>query len=116
MNGYYPPYQQQPQQIQNGGVVRVRNEAEARDYPVAPGNSVIFVDNSAPYCYVKTMSYSQFDPPRFERFRRVKEETPAPQMAPAPDYVTRADFEALKAEIEKLKNPVKEETTNEQPV
>lgn len=110
MNGYY----QQPQPFQNGGIVRVRNEAEARDYPVAPGNSVILIDNSVPYLYVKTMSYSQLDPPRFEKFRLVKVEEPTPQPQTTPvEYVTRSDFEALKAEIEKLKNPVKEETTND---
>lgn len=108
MNGYY----QQP--YQNSGVVRVKNEAEARDYPLAPGASIVFVDNSAPFCYVKTMSYSQFDPPRFEKFRLVKVEEPTPQPQTTPvEYVTREDFEALKAEIEKLKNPVKEEPIND---
>lgn len=110
MNGYY----QQPQQFQNGGIVRVRNEAEARDYPVAPGNSVILIDNSVPYLYVKTMSYSQLDPPRFEKFRLVREEQPAPQAPTQPvEYVTREDFEALKAEIEKMKSPVKEEQNDD---
>ena len=45
---YYPNYQVTPQvnnstqQIQNGGFINVRSELEARNYPVAPGNSVTF--------------------------------------------------------------------------
>lgn len=53
---YYPQQYQQnnqqmagtqmslPQQSQFGGFVSVRNEMEARNYPVAPGNSVMFRD------------------------------------------------------------------------
>lgn len=100
MNGYYPQgYQAQPmvqpqaqamqmsqmpqnqtmqgqpvQQIQNGGFITVRSEAEARNYPVAPGTSVTFKHETAPYCYTKTMGFSQFEAPRFEKFRLVKEE------------------------------------------
>ena len=35
----YPQYQQQ-----NNGFIRVQSENEARMYPVAPGNSIIFID------------------------------------------------------------------------
>ena len=46
--------QQQNQQIQQpaiqqSGFVPVRSEQEARSYPVAPGNSVTFKDENAPY-------------------------------------------------------------------
>lgn len=65
---------QPAQQIQNGGFITVRSEAEARNYPVAPGTSVTFKHETAPYCYTKTMGFSQFEAPRFEKFRLVKEE------------------------------------------
>ena len=59
---YTQPYtqmQNQPQNVapvqQNGGFVRVQNENEARMYPVAPGNSVTFINENAPYCYTKPM-------------------------------------------------------------
>ena len=61
-------------QIQNGGFITVRSEAEARAYPVAPGTSVTFKHETAPYCYTKTMGFSQFEAPRFEKFKLVKEE------------------------------------------
>lgn len=58
----------------NGGFVSVRSEQEARNYPVAPMNSITFKDETAPYVYTKTMGLSQLEPPRFEKYRLVKEE------------------------------------------
>ena len=113
------PQMQQPQTIQQpqfpvvqGGFVRVPNENEARMYPVAPGTSVTFIDENAPYCYTKTMDRSQLDRPKFEKYRLVKEED-APvtaqngqeQASKAPDvdlsgYATKAEIDAFKDEIE----------------
>ena len=76
-NYYQPPQQMQVQtqpQIQNGGFVSVRNEAEARNYPIAIGTSVTFKDENAPYIYNKTMGFSQLDAPRFDKYRLVKED------------------------------------------
>ena len=64
---YSPAINQSGAQVQNGGFVTVRSEAEARAYPVAPGTSVTFKNESAPYCYTKTMGFSQFDKPIFEK-------------------------------------------------
>lgn len=68
--------QQQIQQmpIQNSGFISVPNIDTARNWPVAPGNSVTFKDESAPYIYTKTMGYNQLEAPRFEKYRLVKEE------------------------------------------
>lgn len=89
MPGYYGPYYQPntqmyqqpapaqaaaPMQIQNGGFVSVRNEVEARNYPIAPGNSITFKDETAPYVYTKTMGFSQLDRPVFEKYKLVKED------------------------------------------
>lgn len=61
-------------QIQNGGIVFVNSEQEARNYPVAPGNSVTFKDETLPYVYTKTMGFSQLDQPVFEKYKLIKEE------------------------------------------
>ena len=61
------------QQIQSPFVM-VRSEMEARNYPVAYGNSVTFKDETAPYVYSKTMGFSQLDKPIFEKYRLIKEE------------------------------------------
>jgi hypothetical protein len=83
MGYYYPNYQsqysnqyqsqfpnQQPQmQIQNGGFLPVRSRQEAMNYPVAPGMSVTFKDESAPYIYTKTKGFNQFDEPVFDVYK-----------------------------------------------
>lgn len=114
-NPYMQQQMQQPQnqQIQNGGLVSVRSEDEARNYPVAPGNSVTFKNESAPFVYTKTMGFSQLDRPVFERFRLVKEEAEkAPQTETKPQeidlsaYALKTDLGAIIAEIDAIKATV----------
>lgn len=98
--------QQQPQQIQNGGFVYVQNEEEARNYPVAPGNSVTFKDENSPYMYAKTMGFSQLDRPIFEKYRLIKENAAenaqnAPELKPG-DSTHILSSESLKSEIDGL--------------
>ena len=66
------PQQAMPMQVQ-GGFVRVQSEDEARRYSVAPGNSITFIDENAPYCYTKSVDFSQLDRPIFKKFRLVEE-------------------------------------------
>lgn len=110
MAGYYGynPYQQnypqnymqQPQQqIQNGGFISVRNEIEARNYPVAPGNSITFKDETSPYIYTKTMGFSQLDRPNFEKYKLVKEDVVEPEVMAEN---THNEIDSIKTEIEKL--------------
>ena len=75
------PVQQQYPAVQSG-FVRVRNENEARMFPVAPGNSVTFIDEVQPYCYTKTVNMGQLDRPIFEKYRLVKEEDNPVQQQP----------------------------------
>jgi hypothetical protein len=71
-------------------------------YPVAPGNSLIFIDENAPFCYTKTVDTSQLDRPKFEKYRLVKEEHE--EQDPSTNlYVSSDDFELLKKEVEKIK-------------
>ena len=108
----YQPYQMMqnngyPQQVQqSAGFVSVRGINEARNYPVAPGNSVTFKDETAPYVYTKTMGFSQLDRPTFEVFRLVKEDYSEEKPAPAPDV--RKELDSLKAEVDRLKTRMEE--------
>lgn len=105
-------------QIQNGGFVSVPNIDVARNWAVAPGNSVTFKDESAPYIYTKTMGYNQLDTPRFERFRLVKEEDAqtydTPKTAPETpsvelsSYALKSDLDSVQAELEALKQKLEE--------
>lgn len=97
----YPqmPYQQQaqpqPQQIQNGGFISIPNEEMVYSYPVAPGNCVRFKVEGKPIYFEKTASYSQFEDPKIEKYRLVKEE------------VARAT-EADLSEMDKIKSDIRE--------
>ena len=115
--------QQQGQQmqqpaIQQSGFVLVPSEQEARNYPVAPGNSVTFKDENAPYCYVKTMGFNQLNRPTFERYRLVKEDSPVTaQNAPTSadsvgeskdtSYALKSDMTAIWSEIDAIKEKLK---------
>lgn len=133
----YNPYQYYPQQYQQnnqqmagtqmslpqqqpqfGGFVSVRNEMEARNYPVAPGNSVMFRDETGPYIYSKSMGYSQLDTPRFDKYRLVKEDdTPVSACEPhtealnnkmdnLPTYALKSEFDALQELVSTLAEDV----------
>lgn len=108
--GYQQYYPQQTQgQIQNGGIIPVSSIDVARNYHVAPGTSVTFIDENAPYVYTKTRGFSQLEPPVFEKLRLVKEED-APEKSQnerkavsagepikSIDYATKADISDLRA-------------------
>lgn len=113
--------QNQPVQrptIQQSGFVLVQSEQEARAYPVAPGNSITFKDESQPYCYVKTMGFNQLDRPVFERYRLVKEEM-QPEAAGSRTsadsadgnkntaYALKSDLGAIWSEIDAIKEKLK---------
>lgn len=97
--------QQQPQMQE--GFLRIHSEEEARSYPVAPNTSITFFDENSQYIYTKTMSASQLDRPKFEKYRLVKEDdstvTADPQTQPTQNFVTREEFEKRIAEILDMK-------------
>jgi len=106
----YPQYNQQTTQIQSGGFISVPNIDVARSYHVAPGTSVTFIDENAPYVYTKTRK-SQFDSPVLERYRLVHEEdSPVSENESAKEepnktiaYATKDEIDALRASYEDLK-------------
>ena len=121
-----PQVQQQSQQtmqIQNGGFLSVPSEEVARSYPVAPGNSVTFKNENAPYIYTKTMGFSQLDRPIFEKFKLVKEED-APHISSEDKNRSSGEMEEIKADINKIWAEIRElkenkeitEAADEQPI
>lgn len=106
---FFQPQQNQPQM---NGFLSVPNEEVARNYPVAPGNSISFKNENAPYVYTKTMGFSQFDQPIFKRYKLIEEEDVASQTTePTTDYTKRFDdlnakIDALEKEIALLKEGV----------
>ena len=108
------PPQQPVQQIQQaqvssnaGNIVHVQSEEEMRTYPVAPGNTVIFKNDNAPYIYTKSMDSSQLGQPIFEKFRLVKEEEEkVEETVKQPDI--KDDIVSLKSDVEFIKKKLTE--------
>lgn len=116
-----PVQQMQQPTIQQSGLVLIPSEQDARNYPVAPGNSITFKDENAPYCYVKTMGFNQLDRPTFERYRLVKEDSPvtAQKATTSADsaerskdtaYALKSDLGAIWSEIDAIKEKLKTQT------
>ena len=119
-NNFYPMYPyQQYQQPQGSSFVSVRSIEEAYNYPVAPGNSITFKDENAPFVYTKTKGFSPLEQPVFEKYRLVKEDD-MPQKAPEkPQEAVNYDEQikllwdevnALKGQIRPKRTAKKEET------
>lgn len=108
------PVQQQP--VSNSGnIVRVQNENEARNYPVAPNNSVIFIDDNAQYIYTKTMDKSQLSQPIFERYHLVKEED-ADDVVEVKTDAYMDELKAIKDDIAFIKGKITETEKRKKPV
>lgn len=94
----------QPFQQQNStrsDFVLVRSEDEARNFPVAFGNTVTFKNESEPYMYTKTMGMSQLDRPVFEKYKLIKEQAQE-QKAPVQPEQDPAQLNKLKEEIKAI--------------
>lgn len=100
--GYQPQYQQQmpPQQPQqnNNGIIWVQGEAGAKAWAVAPGQSVTLMDSENAVLYLKSADMSGIPSMRiFDMVERTNK--PAAPSVDMSSYVTRKEFEELKAMI-----------------
>ena len=116
--------QPQPQAALQTGFIRVPSEDVARNWNVMPGTSVTFINENQPYCYTKTVGFSQLEGSKFEKYRLVKEEDgPVPSDASVgpqnashgregvgegkfPEYALKSDLGALWAAINSLQAKV----------
>lgn len=108
-----PPIQQPSPQPISSGLISIPSETDARNYPVGYGQSVSFRDENAPYLYTKTMGFSQLEPPKFEKYKLIKESADSPdkplennQTEKLPTYAEKSDIEDVRAEIRGLKDEV----------
>jgi hypothetical protein len=110
--------QQQTQPtIQDGGIVQVKDETAARNYPTAPGVSITLIDETRQHLFVKTMGFNQLEKPVFKKFQLIPEnENNGDLSGVSPETVKdtsedlkpqieglQREIEGIKAEIEKLK-------------
>jgi len=98
-NYYQPVIQhQQPPQVQSS-FMSVPSEDVVNTYPVAPGNCVTFKIEGKPIILEKSMGFSQFESPKIERYRIVKEEPILPVEEPKDNETIKLSFEELKSKI-----------------
>lgn len=102
------PAQMQPMQqpqAQSGGILWVQGEEGAKAYMVAPGNSVLLMDSENSAFYIKSTDASGMPQPLriFDYTERGAAQRAS--ASPLPDYVSRQEFDALKARIDALTQP-----------
>lgn len=106
-NPYYQPYTPQyhpPMQTQQStNVIWVNNETEAKNYPVAPGNTVILMDNDNPVAYKKTTDFSGRSLP-LEVYDLVPRNAPKEEthhQINLEEYLQRKEFDAFLDKLDK---------------
>lgn len=111
---YYPNFYQpimqhqqpQPTQVQSS-FMSVPSEDVVNTYPVAPGNCVTFKIEGKPIILEKSMGFSQFESPKIERYRIVKEEpTNLTVEQPKMDEGYKNTIEDLKSKIGVLESEI----------
>lgn len=108
---------QTQQTIQDGGIVQVKDETAARNYPTAPGVSMTLIDESRQHLFVKTMGFNQLEKPTFKKFLLIPEDEQNGDLSGVSNggidntnedlkpqiEGLQCEIEGIKAEIEKLK-------------
>ena len=101
--GNYPAQQTQPA---SSGVNWVQGEAGARSWMTAPNSTVLLMDSEAERFYIKTTDASGMPQPlRVFEYRETTQGSRGAAFQPQTEnlsaYVTKAEFDAFKAELRK---------------
>lgn len=99
---YRSPYQQ-PMQTQES-IIRVTGMDGAKAYPMAPNSRVALFDDSRDVFYIKAADAGGYPTLTAYTFAPLQE-----AHAPAPDYVTRDEFNKLKELIENGKHSIRKQ-------
>ena len=107
-----PPMPQNP--LPQSGVQWVSGEQEARSWMVAPTAAVALWDSTAPTVYLKQADAS--GKPTLKVYDLVERLASAPdaQKAPAAEYVTRKEFDALAALVSEMKGKKRKEEKSDE--
>ena len=107
-----PPMPQNP--LPQSGVQWVSGEQEARSWMVAPNAAVALWDSTAPTVYLKQADAS--GKPTLKVYDLVERLASAPdtQKAPAAEYVTRKEFDALAALVSEMKGKKRKEEKSDE--
>ena len=110
-NPYMPPMQDNLAQLRQQWV---SGEQEARSWMVAPNAAVALWDSTAPTVYLKQADAS--GKPTLKVYDLVERLASAPdtQKAPAAEYVTRKEFDALAALVSEMKGKKRKEEKSDE--
>lgn len=94
--------------IRKAGFIMVRSEEEAYNYPVELGNCVTFKVENEPIVIEKSMSYSQLENPKIDRYRLVREDIVAPPAIVDSGAVEKETFptDELKDELVAIRHEI----------
>lgn len=122
MYGFSQPQQPQipqaPQYPQNENVYAFVNGVEgAKSYQVRPNQSVMLMDSEQPLCYMKSANALGQATLRYFRLTEISESDAkgASAPAPTPDYVAKADFNALAKRVDELSRQLKKAQPKQEP-
>lgn len=102
------PQQQIPQQMQNSGLFFfVNSQKEVDEWVLNAGQTAFFFDRNNPIFYIKSVAQNGLSQPvevydYKQREKSIEDATTAPSVD-MDKYITREEFDALKAELESLK-------------
>ena len=107
-NGFYNvgPYTPvQPIQQSQNTFAWIQGEDSARNYPVAPGNTVVLIDSDKPIMYMKTADLSGRPQPLQVRYLVSKDDYEKIQngsnnLKSESEYLTKAEFEEKLRELD----------------
>ena len=112
-NYMYPQYAQAQQRQEQLNQVFAnytynftRDRAEAENWPIAPGNTLVFKDQNNMYFYTKSLGYNPNEKPTFVIYKREDCVEPIQQNAET------AEQNPLKDELEKYQSSTKLEIDN----
>lgn len=101
----YQPMQQPQQAPASPSIVWVQSEMEAANYLVAPNSAVTLWDSNSPVVYLKQADASGKPSMKiYDLVERNQRPVHAPQ-APAVEYATREQLDALSARVDALSAP-----------
>lgn len=107
-----PPMPQNP--LPQSGVQWVSGEQEARSWMVAPNAAVALWDSTAPTVYLKQADASGKPTLKIYDLAERLASAPDAQKAPAAEYVTRKEFDALAVLVSEMKGKKKRKVAEEE--
>lgn len=94
---------QQTQQLQSAGFILIPTEEDAYRYPVALGKCMTFKVENEPIVIEKSMSFSQLENPRIDRYRLVREDVVEEPKAIETVEVEQSHDDGLKEELQAIR-------------